>query len=263
MRTRSAVILVFLLVAAPAAAQIPPPVVQPSPGIDFLTRFDVWMSASALAISNPKYSWDVHFGGSADVFDYGIGRLGTRIDYEAILGDELRPFDPNQSNYTLEANTSVRLGPNTEVVGVFHHVSRHLSDRPKLIAVAWNVLGGRLLQHASVGGVTVDVDAEAGAAVQHSTVDYRWVGELNLVLRRPLTPRAAAFFEGYGQLVGVNEMMYHRGTQPGGLAEAGLRITTRGGIFEIFAGVEQRIDAYPIGTGAEQWGLAGIRLLSR
>ena len=90
MRIRNAVILVVLLVATPAAAQIPPPVVQPSPGIDFLTRFDFWMSASALAVDDPKFSWDTHFGGSADVFDYGFGRLGARIDYEAVLGDDDR-----------------------------------------------------------------------------------------------------------------------------------------------------------------------------
>ena len=263
MRKRSAVLCVCLAVAAPAAAQIPSPVVQPSSGIDFLTRYDFWLAASALVIDNPKYSWDTHFGGSVDVIDYGVGRLGIRVDYEAVLGAELRAFDPNQGDYTLEGNASARLGDNTEVVAIFHHVSRHLSDRVKLPAIAWNVLGVRILRHVAIQRVTIDADLEGGAAIQHSTVDYRWLGGLDLMARVPFKPRVGAFLEGSGQLVGVDQTVYARGTQVGGLAEAGVRITGRGGAMEIFAGVERRIDAYPIGIGAQEWALAGLRLLSR
>jgi hypothetical protein len=34
-------------------------------------------------------------------------------------------------------------------------------------------------------------------------------------------------------------------------------------VLEVFAGFEERIDAYPIGDTSQHWGLAGFRLLSR
>ncbi len=263
MRIGRATLCLCLLIAAPAAAQIPQPTVQPSEGPGFLTHSQFWLSASALADDDPKFSWDAHFGGTADVIDYGVGRLGARIDYEAILGDELRLFDPNQGDYTLEGYASVRLGSDTEIEGIFHHVSRHLSDRPKSFPIAWNLLGARLLRHAAFGDTTVDVDVEGGAVVQHSFVDYRWGGGFDATIRRPLSPHVSWFVQTQGQLVGVAETVNNRGTQFGGLAEAGVRITGRGAILEVYAGAEQRIDAYPTILGAQQWGLAGIRLLSR
>ena len=67
-------------------------------------------------------------GGDFDLVDYVYGRLAILADYEAVLGDELQLFDPNQASYTLEVSVSARLR-GTELAGVLHHVSRHLSDR--------------------------------------------------------------------------------------------------------------------------------------
>jgi hypothetical protein len=255
-----------MLFAAPAAAQIPQPVVLPSPGSDFLSHYDFWLTAAALAIDNEQFSWDTHFGGAVDVADYIVGRTAVRIDYQAILGNELRAFDPNQGNYTLEASSSARIGDRTEIAGIFHHVSRHLSDRTKRPAIAWNEAGVRILRRQTIGTITIDADLEGGAVVQHSTVDYRWIGELNLLVRRPLTPRVGVFLQGSGQIVGVDETAdpaHPRGNQVGGLGEVGFRINGRGGILELFAGFEQRVDANPLVAGSQHWGLAGFRLLSR
>lgn len=264
MRKLSIAVAVFLTSVVPAAAQIPQPTVLPAEkGPDFMSHYEFWLSAAALAIDNPKFSWDTHFGGALDVADYVVGRTGIRIDYQAILGDELRAFDPNQGNYTLEANSSVRVGPNTEIVGIFHHVSRHLSDRAKTDPIAWNVAGARVLHHMSVAGATIDADLEGGSVVQHSGVDYSWTGQLDLSIRRPITPRVGVFLKGSGQAIGVDETVNHRSTLTGGLGEAGIRISGRGGAVELFAGFEQRIDAYPTILGSQRWGLAGFRLLSR
>src|SRR5579872_5528329 len=135
--------LLSVALAVPAAAQQTAATPNPDPG--FMTRYDFHLSADALGIRDPRFSWDARFGGEIDVIDYGIGRVSTVIDYEAVLGDELRAFDPNQSLYTLEASSSVRLGQ-AELVGVFHHVSRHLSDRAKLFPIAWNIAGVRALR---------------------------------------------------------------------------------------------------------------------
>jgi hypothetical protein len=254
----------ILLSATSASAQPPQPVVAPAPARpEFLSRFDYHMDATHLAIDDERFSWDTSIGGSFDVLDYVVGRLGVRVDYEAVLGDELRPFDANQATYALEWSVSARVDDRTELFGIFHHVSRHLSDRPKPNAIAWNEIGARLIHRTSFRTTTIDADVEGGRVVQHSSVDYRWIGEARLLIRQPVHDRVALFAQGWGQMTGVDEMVNHRGTQIGGLAQAGVRIMARGATLEVYAGVEQRTDAYPIGFTSQHWGLAGFRLLSR
>lgn len=251
-----------LMCAAGVAAQ-PQPVVAPAPSApQFFSRYDFHLSAAALAIDDQRFSWDTHFGGSLDLADYVAGRVSVTIDYQAVLGNEFRAFDPNQGNYILEAAASARVGP-TEIVGTFHHVSRHLSDRAKRFPIAWNVLGARLLRRLVTGSATMDLDVDGGVVTERSTVDYSWTGGLNLVVRRPLTPRVAIFAEGSGQLIGVDGSVSGRGTQTGGAVEAGVRLNGRAGAIEIFAGFEKRIDAFPLEFQSQHWGLAGFRLLSR
>ena len=259
--------------AARAAAQPQPqrPVATPAPASpDFLSRYDFHLSATSLitsdngtGIEDQRFAWDMRFGGSLDVVDYVAGRAGITIDYQAVLGSEYRPFDPNQGNYTLEGFASARLNDATEVVGIFHHVSRHLSDRPKRFAVAWNEAGARILHRVTLGTTTIDVDLEGGRTVQHSYVDYTWLGELDLLVRHPLTARAGLFAQGSGQFFAVDDSVPGRGTQTGGLVEAGLRVNGRAGALELFAGIEKRVDADPIDRQPQHWALAGFRLLSR
>jgi hypothetical protein len=260
-----------LTVAAVAAAQ-PQPVVAPAPSEpDFLSRYDFHLSATSLitsqsstqVVEDQRFAWDMRFGGSLDVVDYVVGRAGLVIDYEALLGSEYRPFDPNQGTYTLEGFASARIDDATEVVAIFHHVSRHLSDRPKRFAVAWNELGARILHRVTLGSTTLDVDLEGGRAVQHSYVDYTWLGALDLLVRRPLSDRAGLFAHGSGQIVAVDGTIPGRGTQKGGLVEAGVRLNGRAGALELFAGVEKRVDADPLDRQPQHWVLAGFRLLSR
>src|SRR3989442_10512059 len=146
--SRSLTLSLGLLFPAPAAAQVPQPVFVPAPTApEFLSRYDFHMTVHQLIGSDDpaeRFSWDSHFGGSFDIVDYVVGRASVKVDYEAVLGSEFRPFDPNQANYTLEPSLSVRIGE-TELAAVFHHLSRHLSDRPEHFAIAWHMWGGRLL----------------------------------------------------------------------------------------------------------------------
>ncbi|HEV3139752.1 MAG TPA: hypothetical protein VGY57_04525 [Vicinamibacterales bacterium] len=250
--------------SALASAQTPQPVAAPAPsGPDFLSRYDFHLSAAALASGDADFVWDAHFGGSFDIVDYVFGRASVIVDYQAGLGNEPRIFDPNQGTYTLEPSLSIRSGP-TEVAAIFHHVSRHLGDRPKEGAIAWNELGVRLMRRVAIGPSTIDVDLEGGGIVQHSFVDYRWFGELGVTARRPVNDHVGVFFQARGQLIGVDELVNGRGTQAGGVAEAGVRIRGgSGGALELFAGIERRIDPWPVTVGSMQWGLAGLRLVSR
>jgi hypothetical protein len=262
-----------LLVAVPAAAQqIQQPIVAPAPvGPEFLPRYDFHLSIERLMLSqtpqqaalDQRFSWDSHFGGSFDLVDYVFGRAAVLVDYQAVMGREYRPFDPNQANYTLEGSLSGRVNERTEVAAIFHHVSRHISDRPKPFAVAWNELGARVLHPTTFGTATLDLDLEGGRVVQHSYVDYTWIGELNVLVRRPLNEHVGVFGHGSGQLVAVDDAVVHRGTQRGALVEAGIRLNGRGGAIEVFAGYEKRVDADPLDRQPQRWAVAGFRLLSK
>jgi hypothetical protein len=273
----------LLTCAAGAAAQ--QPIVAEPPAIpQFFSRFDfhlnaVWLGESnpsaaspapattslALAVKNAadhRYSFDTHWGGSLDFVDYVVGRTSFIIDYEAILGDEFRLFDPNQGIYTLEAASSARVG-NGEVVGIFHHVSRHLADRANKQAVAWNAAGVRVLKRLTRDTTTIDVDAELSRVVAKAFVDYTWIGELNLSVRHPLNEHVALFAQGSGKLFAVDGTVPDRSLQTGGVAEAGVRLKGTGGVLELFAGFEKRVDAYELERDSRRWVLAGFRLLSR
>ena len=266
--------LCFALVfAAHAAAQPTQPIVAPAPATpEFLTRYDFHLSIARLmpstldpapVVPDDRFSWDSHFGGSFDFADLVVARLGVVVDYQAVMGSEYRPFDPNQGNYTMEGFVSARVAPDTEVAGIFHHVSRHLSDRPKAFAVAYNEVGARVMHHRNFGALSIDADVEGGRAVQHSYVDYTWLGEAQLLLRHPINERVGVFAHGQGQAFAVNELLANRGAQAGGLIEAGVRVAGRGGALEIFAGYEKRVDADPLDRLSQRWGLVGFRVLGR
>lgn len=266
-------LLVTLALTAHAAAQSQQPVIAPATAApDFLTRYDFHLSISRLMPSTPtpapvipdvRFAWDAHFGGSFDIADLVVGRLGVIVDYQAMMGSQYRPFDPNQGNYTLEGFVSARVGADTEVAGIFHHVSRHLSDRPKSFAVAYNEVGGRVMHRLTLGPTTIDVDLEGGRAVQHSYVDYTWIGEGQLLLRHPINDHVGLFAHGHGQAIAVNDALAQRGAQAGGQVEAGVRIAGQAGVLEIFGGYEKRVDADPLDRLSQRWGLAGFRLLTR
>jgi hypothetical protein len=268
-RAAVAALSLFAL-AHPAAAQPPQQLYVPPPaGPEFLPRYDFHMNVDSLSPpkdtpeeqADERFSWDTHFGGSFDVIDLVFARAGAVIDYEAVEGSEFRPFDPNQGNYTLEAFVSGRVG-GSELGVIFHHVSRHLSDRPKRQAVAWNELGARALHRFASGDTTVDVDLEGGHVVQHSFVDYTWMGELDVLVRHAISPRIGIFASGRTQVIAVDDSV-GRGTQTGARVEGGVRLGGRGGVMELYLGYENRVDAYPLDRVPQHWGLAGLRLLSR
>jgi hypothetical protein len=256
--------LVILTWAARAGAQQPgpQPLEGPSNSPEFLTRYDFQLSGVALAIDDKRFSWDTHFGGALDVIDYGIGRASIVADYEAVLGDELRAFDPNQAQYTLEASGSVWVGA-TEIAGVFHHVSRHLSDRPKTAAIAWNVLGARVLRKLSVGGTTLAVRAGAGRLIAHALVDYSWTADLDVVVRYRFNERVGLYARGSGEVFSIDAASSNRNTQESGRIEGGVRVNGRGAAIELFAGYEQRADAAPFERLPQHWALAGFRLVNK
>jgi hypothetical protein len=268
-RTLAVPVFATLALAAgviPAIAQQPGPlpVDQPPTAPAFFPRYNVQLAANSLSGGDPRFTWDAHFGGNADLVDYVKGRLSVTADYEAVLGSEFRAFDPNQGNYILETSASTWAG-DTEIAGVFHHVSRHISDRPKRYAIAWNILGARVLRKVDLGGfASVAVIVGGGRVVQHADVDYQWNANFDIVVRRAINRGVGVFAHGSGELFTVDPAIRGRvDTQHSGRFEGGVRFDGRGGALELFAGVEHRLDADPHDYLPVTWGIMGFRMVSK
>ena len=247
--------------ASPAAAQPPlPPPPHASPAVEFLPRFTFHLTAEHLSSSDPRFVWDTNFGGELDLVDYVAGRLTFVANYQAILGEQFRRFDPNQGNYILGGSLSVR-PRGFELAGVFHHESRHLSDRVKRQAVDWNMIGARVSTARTRGRVQYQGRADVRGVVQQSFVDYRWELDTDARARVSVSPLAALIAGGGVRMLGVDGTG-GRGTQHGFRAEGGVRLQGRGAAVELFLAGERRIDPYPLEFSNATWVTAGFRLVS-
>ena len=244
--------LAFVASASPAAAQSP---------ILFFPRFDFHLGADHLSSGDRRFVWDTNFGGDMDFVDYGRGRATFEANYEAVLGEQLRRFDPNQGSYLLDLSTSLR-GHGFEVAALFHHTSRHLSDRFKLDPIDWNMLGARVGRDLRRGPMQVRARGNLLGTLLKSNVDYNWEANGGVQVRMPLRAHLSAISEGRVRWVGVDGS-YRRGTQHGARAEAGLRFEGQGGAVELIIAAERRIDAHPIENSAMSWFNAGFRFVSR
>jgi len=258
----------LLLSASSVFAQQPgpQPLVGPIEHFEFLSLYNFQLEINVLSGDDGKqYRWDAHYGGSVDVFNYVKGRTSFVADYEAILGSELRPFDPNQGIYILEPSTSWFVGDN-EVAFVFHHVSRHLSDRPKTFAVAYNALGGRYLRKfVFANNSSVAVRATAGHLVQRADLDYTWTVDWDVMARYPVNPHLEWYGRSTGEVFGVDPLVFNvnRGTQYTTRLEVGTRLIGVRADLELFVGAEHRLDASLFNFVPVSWAIAGFRIASK
>jgi hypothetical protein len=244
-----------LLSAAPAAAQ------DSQANSPFLSRFDFWVAMEYLSHTDPRFVWDARWAAELDLIDYRRGRVTFGAEYETVLGEEFRAFDPNQGNYMLEGAASVRLA-HVEVAGVFHHVSRHLSDRPKRFPVDWNMIGGRAHRAFRHGRTDIRARADLRGVIQHTYVDYSWELDAEAAARVRLRPRVAAIASGNVRVIGVDGSR-GRGTQHGVRGEGGVRFDGGAAALELFVAGERRIDPYQLEFSTTNWLSAGFRLTSR
>jgi hypothetical protein len=257
---RAGAALVLLACASPAAGQAGAAPADDAAAVQYLPRSAFHLTAERLAEGDPRFLWDAHFGGELDFIDYGAGRFTFLADYQVLLGDEIRAFDPNQGNYVLGARSSLRLGA-TEVAAVFHHQSRHLSDRDKQEPVDWNSVGAQV-RHG-VGGARARLEGrlDVRRVIQKSFVDYAW--ELDAAVRgdRRLRP-GLGVLGAAGVVVRGVDGSRDRAGQAGYRVEGGVRVEGHGAAVELFVAGERRIDPWPLERGTASWVAAGFRLLS-
>ena len=106
---QSAVTALTVVLCGTTAAGQTPDDDQPEPAqVQLLPRTEFRLSAEHISAENLMFVWDMNFGGELDVIDYGTGRATFVANYQAILGDEFRYFDPNQGNYILIGSAAMR-----------------------------------------------------------------------------------------------------------------------------------------------------------
>jgi len=255
------IILTLVLVACADQVAAQTSQLQAPRAVDFLSRFAFHVSMEHLVSDEQRFVWDATWGAEIDLVDYGVGRFTFVADYETILGSELRAFDPNQGNYTLEGSLSAR-ARGVEVAGVFHHVSRHLSDRSKHQPVDWNLMGGRVRGGLTRGRVDLEGRADLARIVQKSFVDYRWELNTEVGARVHVRPRVAIVAAGAARTVGVDGRR-GRATQHGFRGEGGIRLDGRAAAVDLFIAAERRIDPYQLEFSTATWLTVGFRISSR
>jgi hypothetical protein len=233
----------------------------PSGATGLIPRYRFHLAAEALASDDPRFDWDADFGGDLDLVDYGVGRVTALANYEVLLGEQLQQFDPNQGNYALDLSASYRWRT-AEFAAVFHHISRHLSDRPKPFPIDWNMAGLRVSYDATLPETHLQLDGRALWTVSKSYVDYAGEVGFTVALRRDLTPRLSLVANTEAYVLRVEGGTSGRGAQNGGRIEGGLRIAGAKGVVEFIGGYERRVDADPFEALPVSWGFVGFRLLS-
>lgn len=229
--------------------------------IQFFPRYDFHLSAEHLSQDDPRFVWDTNFGGEMDFVDYGAGRTTFAANYEAVLGEQFRRFDPNQGNYLLDLSSSARVR-GYEFAALLHHTSRHLGDRFKRIPVDWNMFGAAAGRDIRRGPLTIRARGNVLGVLLKSTVDYSWEANGGADARVQLRPRVSVIYGGNLRIVGVDGSR-NRGTQTGGRIEGGVRFEGERGAIELIAAAERRIDAYPLDVSSLSWFSAGFRFVSR
>jgi hypothetical protein len=178
-----------------------------------------------------------------------------------VLGNQFRTFDPNQGNYLLDGSLSWR-EHGTEIAALFHHTSRHLSDRFKRSAVGWNMLGTRVQRDLTGRKAAIHLRGDLLGALIKNNVDYNWEADGDVHVTVPMQSAVSFITTGHLQLLGVDATQ-QRGLQTGSRAEAGVRFTGEKGAIELIVAAERRVDPYPLEFSTLNWVSAGFRFVSR
>ena len=229
---------------------------------DFLPAVSLQLEAARYEPVETDLHWTGSMGGGADLVGLG-GVRGYIVGHvETIIGNTRRAFDANQANYHLETGARWRMG-GVVVNPFFHHVSRHLVDRPKGPAVDWNMLGV-----GAEGTLGASRRIRVGGSVGHTTlaslVGYRWEvtahGDYEALRRERMALYAAAA----ARLVTIHpDPDLVRGDFLDWSVETGLRFPRQARALEVFAAAERRNDVFLLVPGARTRALFGARIRLR
>jgi hypothetical protein len=242
---------------------LPIPVVSPTSAaadVELFPDVSVCLEGSRYVPSEEAFVWDTWIGGGAGVLRVQAATAYLSADVETILGRERRAFDANQVGYHLEAGLRIAAGRHV-VVPFFHHVSRHVLDRPKTELVDWNLVGirvaGRFPAPFSANG---RYSASVGHTVEWRAVGYEW--EVEGVVDLELVRRAwgGPYLGAQARFVTVDARgRLSRGDFVDFLGEGGVRYAKGGRDLDLFVAYEHRNDVFVLVPGVRNRALFGVR----
>ena len=224
----------------------------------FLPEAFARLQAARYVPADEDQVWTGWIGAGADLVRAGRVTVEFTADVETLIGRERRTFDANQANYHLAGAARVTLG-RYEIAPFFHHVSRHVVDRPKAQAVDWNILGVRAA--APLAGGRGRVAAGVGHTTQVSLVGYGW--ELTARAEVDLVRHGAG--EAYAALdvrrvTAEAVPAFPRGSFTDLTVEGGARWRSGARTLDTFAAFERRNDVFIEVPGARDRLLLGFRV---
>ena len=236
---------------------------RPTPAtLGFLTNYHFHLNALRLVSNDHNFVWDTDFGGDMDVFDLQYFRGNVLVNFESILGKQKRAIDPNQGNYTIDLSVWWRtVVPDAELGLTLHHVSRHLSDRDKEFAIAWNMLGFQYTSALQIRSWDVDIGYRVLKTIVRSFADYTAETGGSIQALRAVHPRVSLILGGELTLVSVDKSERGRDHQLGSRFEIGARFPGGDGFGEVFIARERRIDADPFDLEPTTFTMLGFRFL--
>jgi len=229
-----------------------------SADVELLPDVSLRLEGSRYVPSEDAFVWDTWIGGGAGVLRVEAATAYVTADVETILGRERRAFDANQVGYHLEAGVRVVAG-RIVVVPFFHHVSRHVVDRPKTELVDWNVVGVRVAGHLPFGE-NGRYSASVGHTVEWRGVGYEWELEGAFDLELARRSWGGPYLGAEMRFVTVDpEGRFARGDFVDFLGEGGLRYGRGGRTVELFVAYEHRNDVFVLVPGVRDRALFGLR----
>jgi hypothetical protein len=146
-----------------------------------------------------------------------------------------------------------------EIAPFFHHVSRHVVDRPKTQAVDWNMVGARATAPLPDGRGRVTVGV--GHTIQVSLVGYGWEltarGDVDLVKRSFGEVYAVVDFR---RVTAESAPAFPRGSFTDVAVEGGVRWRSGPRSLDTFAAFERRNDVFVETPGVRDRLLLGFRI---
>jgi hypothetical protein len=207
------------------------------------------------------FVWDTWVGAGAGLLRVRTTTAYVTADVETILGRERRAFDANQVNYHLEGGLRFRADRQL-VIPFFHHVSRHVVDRPKGQLVDWNLVGARaagpLPEAFPLHGRYA---ASVARTVEWRTAGYEWelIGAFDVDLCR--RSWGGLYLRAGVRFVTVSpETSIPRGDFADVVAETGARLGKDARALDLFVAYQHRNDVLLLEPGARDRALLGLRI---
>lgn len=230
--------------------------------IELLPSIEGHAEFTRFAPTERDFVWTGWLGGGATLLKAGRTSVFMMGDVETILGKEYRVFDANQANYILEGGLRLERAGWT-FSGVFHHVSRHVVDRPKRDSVDWNMASLRAERGFKNGDETRGrLRFGIGRTMKRTFVNYRWEFRAEGDYDLAETGGIGAFYS-RASLRAVTEKRVtpdSRGSFIDAVIEGGWRLRRADRAIHFFVAYEHRNDVYLFNQESRDRTLYGFRV---